>query len=183
MTNALDLQEFQARLQRLDALLREAERCADATAQAHTRELVQLVLELHAAGLERLLDRVAGMGESEVILDACASDEVIAGMLLLHGLHPLALDERVRLALDEVRPRLRGHGGDVELLDVRDGVVRLRLEGNCHGCPSSAVTMRQTVEEAILAKAPDVLAVEVDGLTEMSSAPANERKLVALPML
>jgi Fe-S cluster biogenesis protein NfuA len=183
MTNSLDVQEFQARLQRLDALLHEVERRADPTAQAHTRELVQLVLELHAAGLEQLLDRVAASREAETVLDACARDDVIAGMLLLHGLHPLALDERVRLALDEVRPRLRGHGGDVELLDVKDGVVRLRLEGNCHGCPSSAVTMRQTVEEAIIAKAPDVLAVEVEGETETSSASANERKLVSLPIL
>jgi Fe-S cluster biogenesis protein NfuA len=183
MTNSLDVREFHARLQRLEALLGEVDRSAAPTAQAHTRELVQLVLELHAAGLERLLDRVAASEDAETILDACASDDVIAGMLLLHGLHPLALEERVRLALDEVRPRLRGHGGDVQLLGVSDGVVRLLLEGNCHGCPSSAVTMRQTVEEAIIAKAPDVLAVEVEGVTEMSSAPANERKVVSLPML
>jgi Fe-S cluster biogenesis protein NfuA len=183
MTNSFDAQEFQARLQRLDALLGEMERCADSTAQAHTRELVQIVLDLHAAGLERLLDHVAAAGESDAVLDACVRDEVVAGLLLLHGLHPLSLDERVRLALDEVRPHLRRHGGDVELLDVKDGVVRLRLEGNCNGCPSSAVTMRQTVEEAIVAKAPDVLAVEVESETEMSSASANERKMVSLPIL
>ena len=99
------------------------------------------------------------------ILDACARDDVVGGLLLLHGLHPLDLEARVRQALEQVRPYLRSHGGNVELLGVGDGVVRLRLEGSCHGCPSSAVTMKQTIEEAILAKAPDVTAVEVEGLT------------------
>jgi len=64
MTDSLNIQQFQARLQRLDALLREVERRSDPTAQAHTRELVQLVLEHHAADLDRLLDRVAEAGES-----------------------------------------------------------------------------------------------------------------------
>ena len=74
----------------------------------------------------------------------------MGGLLLLHGLHPLDLEARVRQALDKVRPYLRSHGGNVELLGVDEGVVRLRLEGSCHGCPSSAATMRQTIEEAIL---------------------------------
>jgi Fe-S cluster biogenesis protein NfuA len=177
MTNLLDVREFQSSLQRLDALLQEVERWTDPAAQAHARELVQIVLDLHGAGLERIL---VHMGPAE--LTACARDEVAAGLLLLHGLHPLDLEARVRQALDDVRPALRGHGGDVELLGVEDGVVRLRLEGNCHGCPSSAATMRQTVEQAILAKAPDAVAVEVEGLAEPVEA-LNGRGVVALPMV
>jgi Fe-S cluster biogenesis protein NfuA len=178
MTYSLDAREFQARLQRLEVLLQEVERWTDPAAQAHLREIVQAVLDLHAAGLERMLDRM-----DATVLDACAGEEVVAGMLLLHGLHPLDLEARVQQALEQVRPALRGHGGNVELLGVRDGVVRLRLEGNCHGCPSSAVTMRQTVEEAILGKAPDVIAVEVEGAAENSPATTNGRTLIALPML
>jgi Fe-S cluster biogenesis protein NfuA len=184
MANTLDAREFQARLQRLDALLREVERFTDPEAQDHTRELVQAVLDLHGVGLERLLEHLSAAGEAgEAVLDACARDEVVAGLLLLHGLHPLDVETRVRQALDEVRPYLRSHGGNVELLDVRDGVVRLRLVGNCDGCPSSALTMRQTVEEAILGKAPDVTAVEVEGLAEKNSETVNGRALVALPMV
>ncbi|HEY7155236.1 MAG TPA: NifU family protein [Gemmataceae bacterium] len=184
MADSFDPKEFQARLQRLDALLQEVERWPNAAAQAHAREIVQAVLDLHGVGLERILDHVAAAGESAAaVLDACARDEIVAGLLLLHNLHPLELETRVRQALDEVRPRLHAHGGDVELLDVRDGIVRLRLEGNCNGCPSSAVTMRQTVEEAILGKAPDVAAIEVEGLMEKASPSAVGRPLVALPMV
>lgn len=177
MAYSLDAREFQARLLRLETLLQQVERWTDPAAQANLREIVQAVLDLHRAGLERMLGKL-----DAAIVDACAGDDVVAGMLLLHGLHPLDLETRVRQALEEVRPALRGHGGDVELLEVCDGVVRLRLEGNCHGCPSSSATMRQTVEEAIVGKAPDALVVEVEGLVEEASN-GNDRARLALPML
>lgn len=178
MTHSLDAREFHARLQRLETLLHEVEHWTDPAAQAHLREIVQTILDMHRAGLERMLERL-----DEAVLDACAGDGVVAGMLLLHDLHPLDLEARVRLALEEVRPALHRHGGDVELLEVRDGVVRLRLEGNCHGCPSSSATMRQTVEEAIVGKAPDALAVEVEGLVEEVSTNGDDQARLALPML
>lgn len=178
MTHSLDAREFQARLQRLDALLNDAERWTDPAAQAHLREIVQAILDLHRAGLERMLDRL-----DAAAIDACAGDDVAAGMLLLHGLHPLDLEARVHQALEEVRPALLRHGGDVELIDVQDGIVRLRLQGNCHGCPSSSVTMRQTVEEAIVGKAPDALAVEVEGMVEEALANGDDPARLALPML
>jgi Fe-S cluster biogenesis protein NfuA len=76
--------------------------------------------------------------------------------------------ERVLGALDEVRPYLVAHGGGVELLDVTDGVVHLRLEGACNGCPSSALTLTSAVEEAIARAAPDVERIEADGATAPS---------------
>ena len=119
MTPTLDARAFQAKLQRLDDLLREVDRFTDPAAQAHTREIVQAVLELHGVGLERLLDHVAEAGEpGAAVLDACAGDAVVSGLLLLHNLHPLDLEARVRQALDDVRPYLRSHGGNVELLGV-----------------------------------------------------------------
>ncbi len=153
-------------------------------AQAHTREIVQAILEMHGAGLERMLDQLAAGGEPGAgILDACARDEVVAGLLLLHGLHPMDLESRVLQALEQVRPALRSHGGNVELLGVTDGVVRLRLLGSCHGCPSSTVTMKQTIEEAILAKAPDAIAIEVEGVAEIAPVTVDGRTLVMLPVL
>jgi Fe-S cluster biogenesis protein NfuA len=157
--------------------LREAEQLADPATRTQLRHIVQALLELHSTGLARLLEHVNDAGDG--LLEKCAADEVVSGMLLLHDLHPLDVDERVRQALDSVRPALRAHGGNVELLEVRDGVVRLRLEGSCHSCPSSAVTMQQTVEEAIYGRAPEVMAVEVDGLPE--AAVASDR--IALPVL
>ena len=85
-----------------------------------------------------------------------ASDELVGHLLLLHGLHPVPLAERVTGALEEVRPYLGSHGGDVELLAVEAGVARLRLKGSCSGCPSSTVTLRSAVEDAIRRAAPDI---------------------------
>jgi Fe-S cluster biogenesis protein NfuA len=104
---------------------------------------------------------------------------VVGGLFLLHGLHPLGVEDRVRQALEGVRPYLRSHGGNVELLGVSDGVVRLRLNGSCHSCPSSAVTMQQTIEEAIYGKAPEVTAVEVEGAPEAEDGRAR----MALPLV
>ena len=87
---------------------------------------------------------------------ALAGDELVAHLLLLHGLHPVPLEQRVRGALDEVRPYLESHGGNVELLGIDDGVVRLRMEGSCSGCPSSAMTLKLAIEDAIQKAAPDV---------------------------
>ena len=73
-------------------------------------------------------------------------------------------------ALDEVRPYLVAHGGGVELLGVDDGVVHLRLEGACNGCPSSALTLKSAVEEAIMRAAPDVERIEAEGADVATSA-------------
>jgi len=182
--DALDARELQGRLQQLDALIREVDRFADPEAQAHTREIVQAILDLHRLGLERMIGRVEeAKDQGSAILDAFTRDDVVGGLLLLHGLHPLDLETRVRQALDDVRPYLRSHGGNVELLGVADGVVRLRLVGSCHGCPSSAVTMRQTIEEAIVAKAPDATAVEGEGGAESPRVTEDGRVLIALPVL
>ncbi len=178
--STLDPREFEGRLRRLDGLLREAEQQADPAARARLQETVQALLDLHGVGLERLLKHVAEAGEAgQRILDACARDDVVGGLLLLHNLHPLDVEARVRQALDGVRPFLRSHGGNVELLEVRDGVVRLRLEGSCHHCPSSSLTMQQTIEEAVYGRAPEVTSVEVEETASLESDGAR----LALPVL
>jgi hypothetical protein len=174
MTTPPDAGEFQAKLQRLEALVRQAERLPDPTARAQVRDVVSGLLELHAVGLERLLDHVAAVGEvGEAILEACAADELVGGLLLLHGLHPHGFAERVGQAVDE----LRLLGIDVELVGANDGVVRLRVEGGC-GC-SSGGQLRQAIEEAVFARAPDAAGVEIEGLEET----ANEPGRFALPVV
>jgi Fe-S cluster biogenesis protein NfuA len=162
MQTMLDANEFQADLRRLDRLLQESGRIADPAAQAHIRALVQAVLGLHAAGLERILTHL-----DEPTLNACARDDIVGGLLLLHGLHPLELKGRVREALEQVRPTLQMQGCAVELVDIGDGVVRLRVEG---GSASSAPSIRQAIEEAMNGKAPDAAAVEIEGLAEIPIA-------------
>jgi Fe-S cluster biogenesis protein NfuA/nitrite reductase/ring-hydroxylating ferredoxin subunit len=95
----------------------------------------------------------------------------VSSLLLLHGLHPLDLETRVAQALEQVRPYMRSHGGGVDLLEITgEGVIRLRLEGTCHGCPSSRVTLKFAVEKAIYAAAPDAAGLEVEGSADGASA-------------
>ncbi|MFL5802939.1 MAG: NifU family protein [Roseiflexaceae bacterium] len=166
-------QAFQERLGRLDALIQAIDSFADPAARASAREAIQTLMELHGAGLERVLDIVAGAGSpAGAIIDRFARDDLVGSLLLLYGLHPLDLDTRVRQGLDKARPYLQPHGGNVEFLGITsDGVVRLRLEGSCHGCPSSALTLKLAIEEQIYAVAPDVTAIDVEGLVEGPSSP------------
>ena len=144
-----------AAAERVEALLEDVERLDDAAARDTALALVQGLLDLYGEGLARIVDHVGGSDDAR-LAGALAGDEVVAHLLLLHGLHPVPLEQRVRGALDEVRPFLGSHGGDVELVAVEDGIVRLRLQGSCSGCPSSTVTLKLAIEKAIHEAAPDV---------------------------
>ena len=151
--------EVEALLDRLDAL-------PDAAARETATATVQALLALYGEGLGRIVERI-GPAQARAL---AADDELIAHLLLLHGLHPVPVEQRVREALDGVRPYLGSHGGDVELLGVDDGIVRLRLQGSCEGCPASAMTLKLAIEEAVLAAAPDVDAVEAEGVDDPAHA-------------
>ena len=137
---------------------------APARAREQAEELVRAVTDLYGAGLERLLEIAYDSGRlDDELLGLLADDELVASLLLVHGLHPYDVRTRVEQALDSVRPYLGSHGGDVELLDVSDeGVVQLRLLGSCDGCPSSSVTLELAVQDAIEAAAPEIVSIEVD---------------------
>jgi len=68
--------------------------------------------------------------------------------------------ERVAAALESVRPSLQADGGDVELVDVADGVVKVRLKGACHGCPMAAMTLQMGIERLLKREVPEVQSVE-----------------------
>jgi Fe-S cluster biogenesis protein NfuA len=68
--------------------------------------------------------------------------------------------ENVEKALDKIRPALRADGGDIELIDVVDGVVKVRLTGACGGCPMSQMTLKMGVEKVLKQQVPEVKSVE-----------------------
>ena len=158
-------QQFQKELGRIEELINALNGAADSVVAAQARELVQALLELHGATLERALEIVH---ENDLTLvDKLAEGPLVSNLLILHGLHPLDLEARVRGALEKVKPRLGLHGGSVEVIGVTpEGRIKLRLEGNCHGCPSSRVTLKSSIEEAIYAAAPDVTGLEVEGAVD-----------------
>ena len=165
----MDDREARDRVARIDALLEQVERLAEPAARDAATELVAAMLDLYGEGLARILAELARHDAGDAAA-ALADDELVSHLLLLHGLHPVPLEARVTGALDEVRPYLASHGGGVELLGVEEEVVRLRLEGSCNGCPSSAVTLKLAVEDAIHKAAPEVERIEAVGGAEPAPA-------------
>jgi Fe-S cluster biogenesis protein NfuA/nitrite reductase/ring-hydroxylating ferredoxin subunit len=159
-------------VERVVRLTAELERVPDPGARRLAEDLSAAVLELHTEGLERLL----GLLDEDARWRA-AQDPVIGGLLLVHGLHPESLENRVREGLDQVRPYMASHGGDVELIGIEGGVVRLRLTGSCDGCAASASTLELAVEKALEETAPDLVGMEVEG------AVATQVTGVELPMI
>ena len=147
---------------RIEELLGQIRSTGDPGTAETAEEVVRLVVELYGAGLERAVE-LAGPDA----LERFVGDGLVASLLVLHGLHPKDTRTRVVEALDQVRPYLGSHAGGVELLgvDPEAGVVRLRLEGSCDGCPSSTQTVKLAIERAIEQAAPEVTAVEVENLT------------------
>ncbi len=151
---------------RIEALLQEVATFSDPQAQAVTEELLQTLLAMYGEGLTRMLEITAGHETAgEMIIDEYANDELVNSLLLLHGLHPIDIETRITQALESVRPYLKSHGGNVELLGVRDNIAYLRLQGSCNGCPSSSVTLKLAIEEAINKAAPDLEGLQTDGVT------------------
>jgi Fe-S cluster biogenesis protein NfuA len=72
----------------------------------------------------------------------------------------IKMKEQVQSALDDIRPSLQADGGDVELVDVVDGIVKVRLTGACGGCPMSQMTLKQGIETYVKNKIPEIVSVE-----------------------
>lgn len=172
--------EASDRVAQVEGLLEQVEQLGDPVAHETATALVRATVELYGAGLERIVAAVAERDDGELAA-AFATDELISHLLLLHDLHPVALEDRVRAGLAQVRPYLESHGGDVELLEIAEGVVRLRMNGSCSGCPSSAATLKLAIEDAIYKLAPDVVAIEAqDGDTEARDAGSAEPAVLQL---
>jgi len=148
--------------------LEQLETLPDPVARTTATEVVAALLELYGAGLERIVEEVAARDADGALAQALGSDELVSHLLLLHGLHPVPVAHRVSQALEEVRPYLESHGGDVALLEVEGAVARLRLQGSCSGCPSSTMTLKLAIENAIRKAAP-----EIEEVMAVDEAPAS----------
>ena len=168
----MDDGQARERVARVETLLEQVEALPDPDARDIATELVQALLDLYGEALARMMDHVAAP-------EQLADDELISHLLMLHGIHPVPLETRVREALGEVRPYLASHGGNVELVSIDEGVVHLRMEGSCSGCPSSTMTLKLAIEDAIHKAAPDV----VDIKAEDAAAPAAAPGLIQLTPL
>jgi Fe-S cluster biogenesis protein NfuA/nitrite reductase/ring-hydroxylating ferredoxin subunit len=136
-------------------------------------DLVGLLVGLYGDGLAHIVAALDAEGEAgAAVLARMTADPLVESLLLLHDLHPLDVDTRIQRALDRVRPYLGSHAGGIEYLGVtEDGAARLRLEGNCHGCPSSTVTVQLAIQGAVEGAAPEVTGVVVEGVSEPPGPP------------
>ncbi|BDE06518.1 thioredoxin [Vulcanimicrobium alpinum] len=127
-------------------------------ARERGEELARTMVTFYGSGLERILDIVYdGTGDqADALFAKLTADPLVEGLLCLHGLHPIPVDERVQHALDAVRPYLKSHEGGIEIAGIDDGVVLIELQGSCDGCPSSTLTVKQAVERAILERVPEI---------------------------
>jgi Fe-S cluster biogenesis protein NfuA/nitrite reductase/ring-hydroxylating ferredoxin subunit len=170
----MDASSSEELLERVQRLSERVERLEDPEARDAAQELVAAILEMHGAGLATIggvLDEAGPAGEAAKA--KLVADPVVASLLLIHDLYPVPLEQRVGEALEEVRPYMESHDGNVELLGVEDGVVRLRLAGSCDGCPASASTLELAIKEALEKAAPDLAGLEVEGLVEQRPPPSG----------
>lgn len=168
MTNDTDLQQ---RVQRISGLVHEIDSWGDPGLRASSKELVQLLLDLHSAGLERILETIARRDDLGMrIIDDLGRDPLVSSLLVLYGLHPFDLETRVARSIEEIAPRVRKGGGEVRLIKVEDGIVRVEVVVTAHSCGSTAKTLKSMVEDAIYGGAPDLAALVIEGLDEPTSS-------------
>lgn len=174
----------EALAERLMDLQAGLEEIPDPVAREQASELVSVVLELYGEGLHRIFDAIEAHGEDAAELrEELAADGVIGSLMLIHGLYPVSLDERVVEALDSVAPYLESHGGGVELLSVDDGIATIKLLGSCDGCPASSATLELAIKGALEEHAPDLEGVIVEGSEDapaMAQVGGNELPMVQL---
>jgi len=151
--------EFRLQTERVEKLAARLESAGDPEIRATALDLVQSVVELHGAALQRLIDSLLQTPAGERALGEALENDLVSSMFLLHNLHPDDIETRVLRGIEKARPYLKSHGGDVELAAVRDGIVHLRLHGTCGSCPSSSATLKNALEDALFEVAPDIVAI------------------------
>jgi Fe-S cluster biogenesis protein NfuA len=164
--------EFQKRVQQLGKLIAELEHIPDSPLKVATGELVHLLMEVHSAGIEQMMEIVFDSSDSgQHTIDKLGNDPVVRSLLLLYSLHPEDLQTRVQKSLDALRPRLRKLNYGIELLQIEEGgAVRVQVESSGHACGSTTENVRSMVEEGVYEYAPDVASLAISGLEGQPSS-------------
>jgi Fe-S cluster biogenesis protein NfuA len=137
------------RVHRIEQLVEQVDAIPDPKSRASAHALMEAILELHGAGLDRMVEIVLDSGESgKAALRRFAGDDLIASLLVLHDLHPDDIETRVHRALAKM-------SGNAELVGVFEGVVRIRLT-------SSHCGLKETVEAALREAVPDAAEIVVE---------------------
>lgn len=172
----------QQRGERIEALIQEVENLTDPHARAIAQELVQCTMAMYGDCLACMLEVIQ---QSELtgteMIAALGEDELVGPLLLLHSLHPVDIQTRIQRVLEEQRPYLQKHGGDVELVRIEEGIGYFNFKGSCQGCAASSSKLLRRIEGAIYKAAPeldDIVAVESEkrAVHPVKFMPARRRK-------
>jgi Fe-S cluster biogenesis protein NfuA len=169
--------DFQSHAARIEQMVERVNGLTDADARATALDLLQSVMDLHGTVVSRIVEVLDATETGRTSLAKLGADPLVCGLLVLYGVHPVPLEERIARAVEAAAPQLRKQGGTAELLGISDAVVRLKLQSSGHGCHSSLDALKGTVEQAILEAAPEVLEILVEG------APASASGFVPLNLV
>src|SRR5579863_6738532 len=159
-------EQFQQKLQSIEAMLGEVQSITDLRLRASLCELFQRVIDVHGTGVGRILELLRARPDGHSLIDRLGRDEIVSSLLVLYGLHPLNLEQRVRLALDKVRSQLTLQANEVELVSVDEGEVTVRIQRNRRNYGSSASATKETIEDAVYQAAPDLSLLVIVGAEE-----------------
>jgi hypothetical protein len=149
--------DVDATVRRIENLLDELGRTG-AGAREVAEETIRALMRLYGAGLGRIVGSLPGPA-----LEQLAEDRLVGSLLLLHGMHPVDAETRVRKALRRVERRLESH--QLALVSLEDGVARIRVErSNGRAAPAG---LGEAIEQSIAEHAPDLAGVEIDGLAAL----------------
>ena len=163
--------EFQEQVRQLGKLIMQFDQMPEGPQKTACKQLVQLLMDVHGAGLERIMEIVfESAGPGPVTIDKLGHDNITGSLLLLYSLHPDDLETRVHKAIEQIRPRLRKLSCGVDVARIEEGAVQLRVTTSGHGCGSSTKDVRAIVEEGIYELAPDVASLEILGLEEPTAS-------------
>ncbi|HFD13240.1 MAG TPA: hypothetical protein ENJ32_12345 [Crenotrichaceae bacterium] len=147
----------------LDSLLRDIAHLEEIVSEWDEQKrgtveaLKRAIDDLNREALSRLIRALKASPATQDALRDAVSDQVVYAVMRYHQLIKPSLDERIENALESVRPFLKSHGGDVELVQVvAPDQVTIRLVGACDGCPASALTLTEGVEKAIREYCPEI---------------------------
>lgn len=151
-------EEAEELLHRLNELLERLERVPGPAGRL-AMEAVTALSELYGAALARVMTLVDGEPRIPGVL---AEDELLRHLLVLHGIHPLPVADRVADALDRLRPHVRLGGGALALDGIDGGVARIVMPAGCSGgCGPTPATLREAIVSCVLSAAPELSDVEV----------------------
>jgi Fe-S cluster biogenesis protein NfuA len=166
--------EFQAHTEQIERLVQRVSGLADDGARSTALELLQSLMDLHGAVMSRIVEVLTESGDAgRNSLAKLGNDPLICGLMVLYGIHPVPLADRVARAIEKVSPQLRKQSGTVELLGISDAVVRVKIQTSGNGCGSSPDALKVIVEQAILEAAPDVVQVVAEGVPSSGFVPLN----------